>query len=112
MQIRNSEQPLTKDVSVRLRDLWRCLESKQDLLDLINIALESMYGDMAQTVSMKQLANMAYTGNGEHRYSSFQIPKKKKGEFRTIDAPVPLLKNIQRGLNCVFQAVFTPHKTS
>ena len=42
VQIRNSEQPLTKDVSVRLRDLWRCLESKQDLLDLINIALESI----------------------------------------------------------------------
>lgn len=112
VQIRNSEQPLTKDVSVRLCDLWRCLESKQDLLDLINIALESMYGDMAQTVSMKQLANMAYTGNGEHRYSSFQIPKKKKGEFRSIDAPVPLLKNIQRGLNCVFQAVFTPHNAA
>ena len=108
----NCEPSFQKDVSVRLRDLWRCLESKQDLLNLVNIALESMYGDMAQTVSMKQLANMAYIGNGEHRYSSFQIPKKKKGEFRTIDAPIPLLKNIQRGLNGVLQAVYTPHSAA
>lgn len=106
---RNCEPTFQKDVAVRLRDLWRCLESKQDLLDIINIAFEGIYGDMSQTVSMKQLANMAYTGNGEHRYHSFQIPKKKKGEFRTIDAPVPLLKNIQRALNCVLQAVYTPH---
>ena len=98
-----------KDVSVRLRDLWRCLENKQDLLYLINIAMEGLYGEMAQSVSMKQLSNMAYTANGEQRYTSFQIPKKKKGEFRTIDAPIPPLKNIQRALNSILQAVYTPH---
>ena len=105
-------QSPTKDVSVRLRDLWRCLESKQDLLRLINIALEGLYGDMAQIVSMKQLANMAYTANGEHRYTSFWIPKKKRGEFRAIDAPIAPLKNIQRALNSVLQAVYTPHQAA
>lgn len=104
-----SVPPAPKDVSVRLRDLWRCLETKQDWLRLINIALEGLYGDMAQMVSMKQLAHMAYTANGEHRYTTFQIPKKKKGEFRTIVAPIAPLKNIQRALNSVFQAVYTPH---
>lgn len=104
-----SVPPAPKDVSVRLRDLWRCFETKQDLLRLINIALEDLYGDMAQMVSMKQLAHMAYTANGEHRYTTFQIPKKKKGEFRTIVAPIAPLKNIQRALNSVFQAVYTPH---
>ena len=104
-----SVPPAPKDVSVRLRDLWRCLETKQDLLRLINIALEGLYGDMAQMVSMKQLAHMAYTANGEHRYTTFQIPKKKKGEFRTIVAPIAPLKNIQRALNSVFQAVYKPH---
>ena len=107
--LRQSSQTTLKDVAVRLRDLWRCLENKWDLLNLINIALEGLYGDMAQTVSMKQLLNMVYTADGEHRYTSFQIPKKKKGEFRTIDAPVSLLKNIQRALNSVLQAVYTPH---
>ena len=98
-----------KDVSVRLRDLWRCLENKRDLLFLVNVALEGLYGDMAQSVSMKQLANMACTADGEHRYTSFQIPKKKRGEFRTIDAPVESLKYIQRALNSALQAVYTPH---
>lgn len=107
-----SVSPAPKDVSVRLRDLWRCLESKQDLLRLINIALEGLYGDMAQMITMKQLINMVYTANGEHRYTSFQIPKKKKGEFRTIDAPIPTLKNIQRGLNSVLQAVYKPHQAA
>ena len=105
----HGDQGTAKDVSVRLRDLWRCLENKQDLLGLINVALEGMYGEMARTVSMRQLTFMAFTANGEHRYTSFQIPKKKQGEFRTIDAPVPLLKNIQRGLNSALQAVYTPH---
>ena len=105
----HGNQGTQTDVSVRLRDLWRCLENKQDLLDLINVALVGMYGEMARTVNMKQLVFMAYTANGEHRYTSFRIPKKKPGEFRTIDAPIPLLKNIQRGINSVLQAVYTPH---
>ena len=107
--IRQSNQTSRKDVAVRLHDLWHCLENKWDLLNLINIALEGLYGDMAQTVSMKQLSDMVYTADGEHRYTSFQIPKKRKGKFRTIDAPVPILKNIQRALNSVLQAVYTPH---
>lgn len=108
-KLSNGFPPTHKDVSVRLRDLWRCLQTKQDLLFLINVSMEGLYGDMAQLVSMKQLLDMAYTPNGEHRYTSFQIPKKRKGEFRTIDAPIEPLKTIQRALNCVLQAVYTPH---
>lgn len=107
--LKQSNQTIRKDVAVRLHDLWHCLENKRDLLNLINIALEGLYGDTALTVSMKQLSNMVYTADGEHRYTSFQIPKKRKGKFRTIDAPVPILKNIQRALNSVLQAVYTPH---
>lgn len=105
----HDEFPFLKDVSERLRYLWCCLENKYDLLYLINTALEGLYGSEARFVSMKQLANMVYTANGECRYTSFQIPKKKKGEYRSIDAPIPPLKNIQRALNSVLQAIYTPH---
>lgn len=104
--LRESETP---DVTVRMRDLWRCLENKHDLLFLVNVALEGLYGDMAFTISMKELLQMAYTANGEYRYTSFQIPKKKRGEFRAIDAPIEPLKTIQRALNHILEAVYTPH---
>ena len=106
---KHPREPETPDVTVRTRDLWRCLENKHDLLFLVNVALEGLYGDMALTISMKELLQMAYTANGEHRYTSFQIPKKKRGEFRAIDAPIEPLKTIQRALNHILEAVCTPH---
>lgn len=106
---KHPREPETPDVTVRMRDLWRCLENKHDLLFLVNVALEGLYGDMALTISMKELLQMAYTANGEHRYTSFQIPKKKRGEFRAIDAPIEPLKTIQRALNHILEAVYTPH---
>ena len=71
---KHPREPEPPDVTVRMRDLWRCLENKHDLLFLVNVALEGLYGDMALTISMKELLQMAYTANGEHRYTSFQIP--------------------------------------
>lgn len=106
---KHHREPETPDVTLRMRDLWRCLENKHDLLFLVNVALEGLYGDMALTISMKELLQMAYTANGEHRYTSFQIPKKRRGEFRTIDAPTEPLKTIQRALNYILETVYTPH---
>ena len=96
-------------VVTRIRDLWRCLKTKDDLLRLVNVALEGLYGEKSSHVTMSQLNRYAYSSIESKRYTSFRIPKKKKGEYRTIDAPVPMLKYIQRGLNLVFQSVFTPH---
>lgn len=93
----------------RIGDLWRCLKNKKDLLRLINVALEGLYGENAVTVTRTQLNLAAYPSLNQERYRTFQIPKKKKGEFRTIDAPEPTLKYIQQGLNLVLQTVHTPH---
>ena len=93
----------------RIRDLWRCLKTKDDLLRLVNVALEGLYGENSSRVTMSQLNRYSYSSIESKRYTTFRIPKKKKGEYRTIDAPVPMLKYIQRGLNLVFQSVFIPH---
>lgn len=100
---------LRDEVALRVRDLWRCLQTREDLLRLVNVVLDGLYGPMAQHVDMAQLMAMACTPEGEYRYTTFQIPKKKKGTFRTIDAPIPPLKNLQRALNAVLQTVYTPH---
>lgn len=96
-------------VTTRIGDLWGCLHSKNDLLKLVNVALEGLYGERACSVSMAQLNRAAYSSLNPDRYCSFRIPKKRKGEFRTIDAPEPGLKYIQQGLNLVLQTVYTPH---
>ena len=96
----------------RIRDLWKCLHTKKDLLRIVNVAVEALYGEMATTVTMSQLNHAAYSSVNPDRYHSFQVPKKKKGEFRTIDAPEPTLKYIQQGLNLVLQTVYTPHSAA
>jgi retron-type reverse transcriptase len=54
----------------------------------------------------------AYSSHNKKRYITFQVPKKKKGEFRTIDAPCAGLKMIQRALNLIFQTIYTPHEAA
>ena len=103
---------MDKSVETRIKDLWRCQNTKRDLLRLVNVALESLYGENARTVTMAQLNMAAYSSLNPYRYRTFQIPKKKKGEFRTIDAPEPMLKQIQQGLNLVLQTVYTPHSAA
>ena len=93
----------------RIKDLWRSLHTKKDLLKLVNVALEGLYGMNARTATMRQLNLSTYSSLNPKRYRTFQIPKKGKGEFRTIDAPDLTLKQIQQGLNLVLQTVHTPH---
>lgn len=96
----------------RMPDLWRCLNTKGDLLHLLNVALGGLYGEWPQKITIQQLNKFAYTSLGAKRYTSFKIPKKRQGEFRTIDAPVPMLKYIQRGLNFALQCHYTPHMSA
>ena len=100
------------EVAMRIQDLWRCLNTKKDLLHLINVALAGLYGEKSSMVTMSQLNKYAYSSIESKRYTTFKIPKKKKGEFRIIDAPVPTLKYIQRGLNFAFQCVYIPHNSA
>ena len=85
------------------------MESKQDLLRLLNLANQRIYGEKANPYSLRQLSYHTHSKFNKKRYSSFKIPKKKKGEFRTIDAPNPTLKGMQRALNYALQLIYTPN---
>ena len=98
-----------RELTARIQDLWRCMKTKKDLLHLLNVTLAGIYGEHSTMLTMNQLCRFAYSSIESKRYTTFQIPKKKKGEFRTIDAPVPMLKYIQRGLNFILQSVYTPN---
>ena len=92
--------------------LWTEMKNKKDFVDLLNEVLIMLY----QTNTLKfDIAHLNYYTNtqiNKKRYISFQIPKKKKGEYRTIDAPCQSLKTIQQCLNLLFQFVFIPHSAA
>ena len=96
-------------VADRIRILWPLMQSKYDLLNLLNIVSFSTFGEQSHQITLRELNCYAYSSIGVTRYTTFQVPKKKKGEFRTIDAPVPELKYIQRCINVILQTLHTPH---
>ena len=106
-----SEEMRNKAIEI-IKEKWPKMEGKQDLLFVLNVALVILYGESADKINMRTLNYYAYSTNNKKRYITFQIPKKKKGEFRTIDAPCASLKMIQRALNFVFQLLHTPHQAA
>ena len=85
------------------------LDAKKKLLDDLNEIKKKLYGDNCFPITIKQLNYHAYSMNNQERYVQFQIPKKKKGEFRTITAPNSGLKCIQRCVNALLLQKYTPH---
>lgn len=96
------------DNRAAIREKWNTLESKSDIVSLVNVSLKDMYGEKAKQITLRKLNYYAYSKVNAKRYISFDIPK-KDGSLRRIDAPCGGLRTIQRALNHVFQIVYTPH---
>lgn len=94
-----------KELLVKIADDWHQMDDLNDFCRILNLAFQILYGKNAKATSVKRLISLARKG----RYFSFKIPKKKKGEFRSIDAPGKGLRNVQRALNLVLQEIYTPH---
>ena len=108
-----------ENLSSKIILLWKNLNYESDLLDLINIVdsemqLESIFSLLKKRkkYTLKQLHFNAYNKEYDRMYTTFVIPKKKKGEFRTIDAPNYILKGIQQCLNYIFEQIYTPNKSA
>ncbi|MCR4813156.1 MAG: reverse transcriptase family protein [Bacteroidales bacterium] len=95
-----------------IRERWPQIKTKESLLSILNVALLLLYGRDARKLTLRMLNYYAYSSHNQKRYITFQVPKKKKGEFRTIDAPCAGLKMIQRALNLIFQTIYTPHEAA
>lgn len=87
------------------------MQSKEDLLRLLNFAKPFVYGEKAVPFVLKQLTWYSNPKLAINRYTEFKI-KKKSGEDRIINAPVEGLKAIQKTLSFVLQCVFEPHKAA
>lgn len=95
-----------------IRERWPHVKTKESLLSILNVALTFLYGKNARKLTPRMLNYYAYSSHNKKRYVTFQVPKKKKGEFRTIDAPCAGLKMIQRAINLIFQTIYTPHEAA
>jgi len=92
----------------QIRTAFSEMQSKEDLLKLLNYAKGFVYDVKPFPFELKQLtwySNPKITGA---RYKKFTI-KKKSGASRTIHAPVRGLKSLQKTLSLILQCVFEPH---
>jgi RNA-directed DNA polymerase len=94
-----------------IRKAFCQMQTKNDLLQLLNYAKTFVYGEKTIPFELRQLTWYADPKNGGNRYTSFTI-KKKSGSERTIHAPNKGLKAIQRSLALILQCVFRPHEAA
>lgn len=99
-----------KDIE-QIRKLFADMQTKEDLLGLLNYTKPLVYGTAAIPFELKQLAWHANPSVNFYRYASFRIKKKSSGT-RRIHVPVKGLKAIQRVLNVILQSIFEPHKAA
>ena len=88
----------------KVMESWRSMTGLGNFCEVINLVYQVLYGEEAVQTTEDRLRKLARKG----RYVTFKIPKKKKGEFRTIDAPCTELKNVQQALNFVLQEAYKP----
>ena len=95
----------------QIRTAFENMQSKEDLLQLMNEVKPMIYGDKTVLFQLKQLTWYSNPKLATKRYTSFTI-KKKSGAERTIHAPVKGLKAIQKTLSFILQCVYEPHKAA
>lgn len=81
------------------------------LLQVLNEAKKDLYGADCRPLTMGHLRFHAF--DTKHcAYKDFKIPKKRRGEFRTINAPCAGLKCLQACLNKVLSGLWQPHEAA
>jgi len=95
----------------QIRTAFEKMQSREDLLHVLNVAKPLVYGDKAVPFQLKQLTWYANPKLGRKRYTEFKV-KKKSGAERSIHSPVAGLKSIQKTLSFVLQCVYEPHNAA
>lgn len=83
------------------------MDTKADLLSLLNDLKEDDLGNSAYPFTMKQINYYCNPNKNKRRYSQFEIPK-KSGGIRQITAPVRTLKSLLSYINVILQAMYEP----
>ncbi len=92
----------------KIKTAFAEMQTRADLLHLLNEVKPLVYGENAVPFELKQLTWYANPKLSKNRYKEFKI-KKKSGSERSIHAPVKGLKSLQKTLSFLLQCVFEPH---
>lgn len=84
------------------------METKEDLVDLLNYANTFLYEKKVRTISLKSFNYFIHPETCPTRYKTFEIAKKSGGK-RIIHSPTKQLKCILRSLNFVLQCITQVH---
>ena len=95
----------------QIKTAFEKMQSREDLLHLLNEVKPLIYGEKAVPFELKQLTWYANPKLGGKRYTEFKI-KKKSGAQRIIHSPVKGLKAIQKTLAYILHCVYEPHKAA
>ena len=87
------------------------MQTKEDLLQLLNEVKPLIYGNKTIPFDLKQLTWYANPKLSLKRYTEFKI-KKKSGSERSIHAPIKGLKALQKTLSIILQCIFQPHQAA
>jgi RNA-directed DNA polymerase len=94
-----------------LKEGFLQMQTKQELVDLINQSKKVLYPEDEQKIGIKKITYYANSKLCKKRYKTFVVKKKSGGE-RIIQAPIKGFKSILKPLNLIFQTVFEPHKNA
>lgn len=95
----------------QIKTAFEKMQSREDLLHLLNEVKPHIYGEKAVPFELKQLTWYANPKLSGKRYTEFKI-KKKSGAQRSIHSPVKGLKAIQKTLAYILHCVYEPHKAA
>lgn len=95
----------------KIKEHFDKMQTKNDLLNLLNEANKLLFNEKAELFSLKSITYYSSPNKSLKRYHEFSINKKSGGK-RTINAPVSGLKSIQRALNLILQCIFEPHEAA
>ncbi len=92
----------------QIKTKFSALNTKEDLVTLINKVNSILYGGDYKKLTLQRLTYYNNPKICKKRYTTFSIPKKTEGE-RIIHAPVNGLKHILRPLNIILNTIAEPH---
>ena len=107
-QITMRAQLTDKQIKV-IKNRTALLQSKSDLVALLNDVAVMIYGDGdKKAFDLKHVTYYANPKISSKRYATFEI-KKKSGKTRVIHSPTSGLKSILKCFSYVLESVYEPH---
>jgi hypothetical protein len=95
----------------QIKTAFEKMQSREDLLHLLNEVKPLIYGEKTVPFELKQLTWYANPTLSGKRYTEFKI-NKKSGAQRSIHSPVKGLKAIQRTLAYILHCIYEPNKAA